>query len=438
MYPEAGGSASFARRAFNEFWSFFAAWAQMLTYICTIAISAFFVPHYIGGAVLGAAAPRARRHHRRRVRDRRCWPAINIFGVKESTGVNVLLAVIDFMTQLLLVVVGGVLVLSPEVAGRQRPPRRRADLEGLHPRDPDRHARLHGHRDDLEHVRGGPRRGQDDPGGDQPRADRRVRHLLHAAGRRAVRAARAAARRRHVLHAAGPAGGAGRLRRRPDPRLRQADRPRAVAGGAASSTSACWRRRSCSSPPTRASSASRGSSTRWASTARCPTALRQLHPRFRTPWIGILVFSGLAILILLPGQEAFLGSIYSFGALLSFTMAHAAVIRAAAEAARTSRAPTAARATSRSATTTRRCSRSPAARFTAIAFVVIAALNLTVAAFGVGWLVVRHARLRGVPPPPRARPDLHATRSRSRSRSSTTRRSTTRCSCRSPTATTST
>src|SRR3954447_15798002 len=47
MSPEAGGSASFARRAFNEFWSFFAAWAQMLPYICTIAISAFFVPHYL-------------------------------------------------------------------------------------------------------------------------------------------------------------------------------------------------------------------------------------------------------------------------------------------------------------------------------------------------------------------------------------------------------
>ena len=49
MYPEAGGSSSFARRAFNEFWSFFAAWAQMLTYVATIAISAFFVPHYLGG-----------------------------------------------------------------------------------------------------------------------------------------------------------------------------------------------------------------------------------------------------------------------------------------------------------------------------------------------------------------------------------------------------
>src|SRR3984893_15372032 len=28
MFPEAGGSSSFARHAFNEFWSFFAAWAQ--------------------------------------------------------------------------------------------------------------------------------------------------------------------------------------------------------------------------------------------------------------------------------------------------------------------------------------------------------------------------------------------------------------------------
>ncbi len=44
MYPEAGGSSSFARRAFNEFWSFFAAWGQMLNYIITVAISAFFVP----------------------------------------------------------------------------------------------------------------------------------------------------------------------------------------------------------------------------------------------------------------------------------------------------------------------------------------------------------------------------------------------------------
>ena len=113
MYPEAGGSSSFARHAFNEFWSFFAAWGQMLNYMLTIAISAFFVPHYIGGLF---------------------WPAlehppgdviagivvivvlaaINIRGVEESIGVNLVLAVIDFCTQVLIVLVGlraGVLAL---------------------------------------------------------------------------------------------------------------------------------------------------------------------------------------------------------------------------------------------------------------------------------------------------------------------------------------
>ncbi len=46
-YPEAGGSSSFARHAFNELASFGAAWAQMLVYVATVAISAFFVPHYL-------------------------------------------------------------------------------------------------------------------------------------------------------------------------------------------------------------------------------------------------------------------------------------------------------------------------------------------------------------------------------------------------------
>ena len=49
MYPEAGGSSSFARHAFNEFWSSFTAWGQMLNYVITVAISAFFLPHYLGG-----------------------------------------------------------------------------------------------------------------------------------------------------------------------------------------------------------------------------------------------------------------------------------------------------------------------------------------------------------------------------------------------------
>ena len=48
MFPEAGGSSSFARHAFNDVVSFFAGWALSLDYILTIAISAFFVPHYLG------------------------------------------------------------------------------------------------------------------------------------------------------------------------------------------------------------------------------------------------------------------------------------------------------------------------------------------------------------------------------------------------------
>ena len=215
MYPEAGGSSSFARRAFNEFWSFFAAWAQMLTYVATIAISAFFVPHYLGGAVLGRAAPLARATSSSRAIMIAILGAINIVGVKESTGVNVLLAVVDFLTQVLLVIVGAVLVFSPADRWSTTSTRRRADVEGLRPRDPDRHARLHGHRDVSNMSEEAKDESHDDPGGDRPRAARRVRDLLHAARGRARPRCRCTARRRRVPDAARPARGAGRLRRRP-------------------------------------------------------------------------------------------------------------------------------------------------------------------------------------------------------------------------------
>src|SRR5918996_5034318 len=41
--------------------------------------------------------------------------AVNIVGAKESAGVNVFFAVADFLTQVLLVVVGVVLVLDPDL-----------------------------------------------------------------------------------------------------------------------------------------------------------------------------------------------------------------------------------------------------------------------------------------------------------------------------------
>ena len=70
MFPEAGGSSSFARHAFNDVVSFFAGWALSLDYILTIAISAFFVPHYLGAFLASALDAQPGRHHRRAGHDR--------------------------------------------------------------------------------------------------------------------------------------------------------------------------------------------------------------------------------------------------------------------------------------------------------------------------------------------------------------------------------
>src|SRR6201989_722889 len=108
MFPEAGGSSSFARHAFNEVGSFFAGWAVTLDYIITMAISAFFVPHYLGaffpalrhgpGDVIGGIAVIA------------VLAGLNIRGLRESANLNVFLAVADLVTQALLVVLGAVLI----------------------------------------------------------------------------------------------------------------------------------------------------------------------------------------------------------------------------------------------------------------------------------------------------------------------------------------
>ena len=64
-----------------------------------------------------------------------------------------------------------------------------------------------------------------------------------------------------------------------------------------------------------------------ASYRQLPEVFRRLHPRFRTPWLALLVFAGFfSILVVLPGKTDFLGTMYSFGAMLSFTVAHASVI----------------------------------------------------------------------------------------------------------------
>jgi APA family basic amino acid/polyamine antiporter len=119
MFPEAGGSSSFARHAFNDVVSFFAGWALSLDYILTIAISAFFVPHYLSafpglhalnhnpGDIFGGLIVVV------------LLVGLNIRGLGESAKLNLLLACLDLATQVLLVAVGAVLVLNPSLLVNQ-------------------------------------------------------------------------------------------------------------------------------------------------------------------------------------------------------------------------------------------------------------------------------------------------------------------------------
>jgi APA family basic amino acid/polyamine antiporter len=118
-----------------------------------------------------------------------------------------------------------------------------------------------------------------------------------------------------------------------------------------------------------------------------PDGLRRLHPRFRTPWVGIIVFGAAAIVTLIPGQADFLGYMYAFGAMLSFTIAHVAVMRLRAtepNAYRPYRGPGNVRV--------RGYDLPMFAVFgglgTSIAFVVTVVLHPDVAAAGFGWLAV--------------------------------------------------
>jgi APA family basic amino acid/polyamine antiporter len=65
-----------------------------------------------------------------------------------------------------------------------------------------------------------------------------------------------------------------------------------------------------------------------ASYRQIPEVFRKLHPRFKTPVLSLVLFAGIApILIILPGDVNFVGTLYSFGATLSFTVAHFSLVR---------------------------------------------------------------------------------------------------------------
>jgi APA family basic amino acid/polyamine antiporter len=110
--PETGGAATFVRRAFNDLAGFLTGWALFLDYLIVIALSALFLPHYLGAAMR--------------------WPSLEhnpwdivvgvgvIFGVAALRLVRrsafyaygIVVAVLDLLTQLLLVVLGFAFLFS--------------------------------------------------------------------------------------------------------------------------------------------------------------------------------------------------------------------------------------------------------------------------------------------------------------------------------------
>src|SRR3954453_20544221 len=318
MFPEAGGSSSFARRAFNEFWSFFAAWGQMLNYIITVAISAFFVPHYLGvfweplsrspadiiGGILVIAV----------------LAAVNVVGVKESAGLNVFLALTDFLTQLILVVVGCVLVLSPDILLNN------VDF-GTYPTVGDfliaipvgmvAYTGIETISNMAEEAR--------DYGKTIPRsiaggvgAAIAIYPFLPSVALSAMPVENG----KTLLALPKDEGGFAS-----DPILGVVENmnlgslqdPAEIYVGILAATILFIATNAGLIGVSRLTYS-------MGQHRQLPEGLRVLHPRYRTPYVAILVFGLIACLTILPGQADFLGTIYAFGAMLSFTIAHLAVI----------------------------------------------------------------------------------------------------------------
>jgi basic amino acid/polyamine antiporter, APA family len=317
MFPEAGGSSSFARRAFNEFWSFFAAWAQMLTYIITIAISAFFVPHYLG--VFWSPLGESPADIVAGIIVVFLLGTLNIVGVKESAGVNIGFAVADFITQVILVVVGIVLVFDPDLLVRQ------IDL-GTTPTwgnfliaIPVAMVAYTG----IETISNMAEEARD-YGKTIPRgiglvvgAVAVIYTFLPAVALSAMPVKNGET----ILALPKEEGGYA-----DDPVLGVVENmdlgslqhPAQIYVGILAATILFIATNAGILGVSRLSYS-------MGQHRQLPEILRTLHPRFRTPYIAIAVFSTVACIAILPGQADFLGVIYAFGAMLSFTIAHVSV-----------------------------------------------------------------------------------------------------------------
>ena len=114
--PHAGGSSSFARRAFNEPIGFLVGWVQLLNYTATVSISAYFAISYLG--IFGKYMPliahlKEDQWHVAATVVLICLLIVlNVIGIQESSALNLVLAFTDLVTQFVLVILGIVLLLN--------------------------------------------------------------------------------------------------------------------------------------------------------------------------------------------------------------------------------------------------------------------------------------------------------------------------------------
>jgi len=319
MYPEAGGSSSFARHAFNEFWSFFAAWGQMLNYIITVSISAFFVPHYLGvfwpalrhspGDILFGIGVVA------------LLVALNIVGIREAAGINIVLAGIDFVTQLLLVLLGCILVLSPDTLVHNihlgTAPTWTDFLIAI-PVGMVAYTGIETISNMAEEAK--------DYGKTIPRsiggvvvAVMVIYALLPAVALSAMPVKNGVTQLGLSEEKGGFAG---------DPVLGVVKN---IDLGGLQHAAEIYVGVLAATILILATNAGLIGVSRLTYSMgqyrQLPDRLRTLHPKFRTPYIAILLFGAIACVTMLPGKAEFLGQLYAFGAMLSFTIAHLAVIR---------------------------------------------------------------------------------------------------------------
>ena len=111
MLTEGGGSSSYARLGFNDLVGFISGWALMLSYIATMAISAYTIPPYLAYFWPVLKQPGASTLFSMGIIV--FLMAINIFGVKESSRLNIIFIIGDIITQVVLVLLGVFLILLP-------------------------------------------------------------------------------------------------------------------------------------------------------------------------------------------------------------------------------------------------------------------------------------------------------------------------------------